>query len=175
MLPIYDIVYGELTGVSLVERPAIESDFMLFNKQSQSMNFSFDEEKHIAFGPALIADKPIYRRGAHGEEFYVVFSKDVIEQMFTDFMKKKVSHFNLEHLFDTKDVFLLESFIKREGIQPVGYEDVADGSWFIAMKVEDEDIWNDVKSGLYNGFSVECTVDIEPKDELDDIVDELLK
>lgn len=174
MLPIYEILCGDLTAVSLVAKPAIESDFMLFNKQ-EKMKFSFDEEKHIAFGPALVVDKPIYRIDEQGREFYVVFTKEVIEQLFTDFMKNKVDKFNLEHIKDTNGVFLLESFLKRDGIQPIGYEDIPNGSWFISLKVEDEQIWQDLKSGKYNGFSVECNVQLSEKDEIDNLIDELIK
>lgn len=176
MIPIFDIIYGNLTGISLVEHPAIEEDFMLFSKQIP-MKFSFDEEKHIAFGPALIVDKPIYRIDSEGREFYVVFTKEVIEQLFTDFMKNKINHFNLEHNKDTNEVFLLESFIKRDGIQPIGFEDVPNGSWFISLKVENDEIWQGLKDGTYNGFSVECNVQLDdtPKDELDNLIDELIK
>lgn len=172
MLPIYEIIDGDLTAVSLVQHPAIESDFMLFKKQ-EKMKFSFNEEKHIAFGPALIVDKPIYRIDSEGREFYVVFTKEVIEQLFTDFMKNKISKFNLEHAKDTNGVFLLESFLKRDGIQPIGYEDTPNGSWFISLKVEDEQIWQDLKSGKYNGFSVECNVSLGETDDIDNLIDEL--
>ena len=36
-----------------------------------------------------------------------------------------------------------------------GFEDVKDGSWFGSFKVENDDIWAKVKSGEFQGFSVE--------------------
>mgnify|MGYP002515527854 CR=1 FL=1 len=173
MLPIYKIVDGHLTAVSLVEHPAIEEDFMLFSEQK--MNFSFDEEKHIAFGPAMIADMPIYRRSIEKGEYYVVFDAPVIEKLFTEFMQNG-KKFTLEHSSDTNDIFLLEAFLKRPGLSPVGYEQVPDGSLFIAVKVNNEALWADLKAGKYNGFSIETTVTANlEEDELTQLIDELTK
>ena len=48
-----------------------------------------------------------------------------------------------------------------------GFEDVADGSWFGSFYVENNDVWNQVKSGELRGFSVEGLFDYEePKKEL---------
>ena len=57
MLPIYEVECGDLTAISLVRKPAIEEDFMLFKEQKE-LKLSFDDEKHIVFGPAIVADKP---------------------------------------------------------------------------------------------------------------------
>ena len=65
-------LYG-IDAISLVEQPAIESDFIAMN--SQLLQFKTqDEEKRIVMGAALIPDKPIYRRNGE-EEYYVYFSK----------------------------------------------------------------------------------------------------
>lgn len=171
-LPIYRIEDGDLTKISLVAEPAIEKDFMLFADQKQ-INFSFDEEKHIAFGPAIIAGKPIYRCDSTGE-YYIVFDAPIIDKLFTTFMKNGEG-FNLEHSTDTNDVFLLEAFIKRPGLSPIGYEDISDGSLFISLKVENEALWQDLKAGKYNGFSIECIVSVyRDEDDTDKLLDELL-
>ena len=174
MLPIYNVVLGKLTAMSLVEHPAVEEDFQLFAEKKQ-IKLSYDEDKHIVFGPALIADKPIYREDSFGRGYYLIFSADVIEQLFQQFMKDKVSKFNLEHSQSTSDVFLIESFIKRPGLNPVGFEEVSDGSWFISLKVENDAIWEQIKQGKYNVFSVEAFVDIEPDDNINELIDELLQ
>ena len=36
-----------------------------------------------------------------------------------------------------------------------GYEDVSDGSWFGSFKVDNEKVWQMVKDGTLQGFSVE--------------------
>lgn len=175
MLPIYEVSIGELEAISLVQRPAIEQDFMLFSKQEE-MKFSLDEEKHMAFGPALIAEKPIYRVSPSGEEYYVVFTAEVIEHLFTQYMKNKVSNYSLEHSGENIDgVYLIESFIKRKGLQPIGFESVSDGSWFISLKVENEEAWEQLKAGKIKGFSVECLGQLEPREsEIDKLINSIL-
>ena len=177
MLPIYEVSLGEMNKISLVEKPAIEEEFMTFNKQEE-LKLSYDEEKHIVFGPALVVDKPIYRRDSKGREFYVIFHKDVIEQLTYNFMKKlnetTNSLFNLEHNKSTDDVYLVSAFISGNGLNPVGYEDIPEGSLFIALKVQNEDLWNDIKAGKYNGFSVEVIVSIELEDELTNLINEII-
>ena len=63
-IPIYNIVLGESSGIkkmSLVEQPAVESDFIAFEKQQEEIKFAYAEQQHIVFGCALRADFPIYR------------------------------------------------------------------------------------------------------------------
>lgn len=170
MLPIYDVLIGEMNTISLVEHPAIEENFLCFASQKE-LKLSFDEEKHIVFGPALIADKPIYRRDIAGREYYVVFTAEVIEKLYMDFMKNS-KFFNLEHSDKIANCYLIESFIKRVGLNPVGFEEVSDGSWFISLKVEDDTLWEQIKQGKFNGFSIESTVEVV--DEVDNLIDELL-
>jgi len=173
MLPIYECKLGELNAISLVFKPAIEENFQAFNEMKE-LKLSYDDEKHIVFGPAIIPNKPIFRRDTNGREYYIVFTDDVIEQLYHNFMKNKAFNFNLEHSNNVANVYLLEAFIKRPGLNPIGYEDIPDGSMFISLKVEDDGLWNSIKSGKFNGFSIECFVDIEPIDETELLINELL-
>ena len=69
------IIDGELEGIqaiSLVEAPAIEENWVALSEQVQFK--AQDQEKRIVMGPALIPDKPIYRRKGE-EEFHIFFSK----------------------------------------------------------------------------------------------------
>lgn len=189
-LPIYNIVLGDAEGItkmSLVESPAVESDFLAFDKQ-EKMKFSMDEEQHIVFGCALRADFPIYRESEEFGQYYVVFSKDTIKQLYEKFMKDKhIMDVNVDHSDDVNGVYMIQSFIKNSnaGMNPVGFEDISEGSWFVAYKVENEEVWEKVKTGDFKGFSVEMYSNIELKSskqerapqEIDDIealIDELL-
>lgn len=156
-LPIYDVVGGDMNCLSLVERPAVEVDFMLFSEQ-QELRFAIDEEKRIAFGPAMVADKPIIRQNADGSLYYIVFGKDAIEGLVRSFMEQHGT-FSEEHNGKAlSGVTLIESFFKRDGLQPKGFENVADGSWFVALKIDNDEVWADLKSGKRKGFSIECSV-----------------
>ena len=195
-LPLFKIAVTQSTEgidkMSLVAAPAVESDFLKFSKQ-QPIRLSVDEDQHIVLGVALRCDYPIYRRSASGQEFYVMFDAASIKTLYEKFMKNP-NKVNLEHSVDTEGVYLIQSFIKNSeaGINPVGFEDIENGSWFTAYKVENEDVWQKIKTGELNGFSIEglftlldTDIDIEqefnsdhgdqsPKDEMEALIDELL-
>ena len=179
-LPIYNITLGDAKGIlkmSLVDNPAVEDNFLKFEDEHQ-MQFSVDEEQHIVFGVAMRANYPIYRFSPSMGEYYVVFSAETIKELYEKFMiDQNFNNINLNHSKDTEGVYLLQSFIKNTeaGINPVEFEHIEDGSWFTMYKVENETVWNDVKSGKYNGFSIEGYFDLEqPKDEIEELIDELL-
>lgn len=179
-IPIFNIILGDAEGIqvmSLVESPAVESNFLAFDKQ-QEMKFSVNEDEHIVFGCALRADFPIYRYDSNGE-YYVVFTKEVIKELYEKFLKENLMNtVNLNHDKFTDGVYLIQSFIKDtdKGINPVNFEDCANGSWFCAYKVENEAVWNEIKQGKFNGFSVEvfCNIERQKEKTLEDLVDELL-
>lgn len=170
-LPIYNIKVGNnegITKMSLVLHPAVESDFLAFSEhKKREMKFSIDEEKHNVLGVALRADYPIYR--VFGDlECYVVFDKDTIDALYQKFMMEdRGGIVNLEHSEDTDGVHLIQSFIKDKelGINPTGWEDIEDGSWFVMYHISNEEVWEKIKSGEFKGFSVECTVDVNVNED----------
>ena len=123
-IPIYELVldkHDELTGVdtiSLVDCPAINRNFMKFSKEQR---FNFNNEKHILTGPAMIPDSPIYRSSAEYGEHYVKFSRKTIEDIVKRYFKNENNlNWNLQHQFDTKGVYLFESYIinRKNGVSP---------------------------------------------------------
>lgn len=184
MLPVYKIrIDDENCGVakmSLVESPAVESDFLAFAEQKQAMQFSLDDEHHIVFGCALRANFPIYRNtmGPTPFEYYVVFEPFVIAQIVNKFFKEnRTSLVTLEHSDNTTGCHLIASFIKdsNNGLNPIGFSDIEDGSWFVGYKIENDAVWSAIKEGKFKGFSVEGLFEMEEeeKDEIDSILDEL--
>ncbi len=145
--------------IGLVENPATLKNFQAFN--SHKAKFTLNEEKRIISGPAMIADLPIYRNDEKLGEYYVVFSKTAIQSIVEKFSAKGfLQNFNLFHDAKKKvdDVTVFNSFIVDSAIgitAPASFEDLPDGSWFISAKVNNEDVWNRVKSGEVKGFSVE--------------------
>jgi len=176
-LPVYrlDIVSDkesdvEVDFVALVDKPAIQRQFMTFNaedfakskiRQSEKKNFAVQsEEERIVSGPLMLADTPIFRVDSFGE-YYVYFTAETIKQIAQKFFKKGYqSNVNLMHDGEQQvdGVTMFESWIvdKKRGIQPMaGFEDIPDGSWFGSFKVENDGVWNDIKAGKFKGFSVE--------------------
>lgn len=177
-----------LQAVSLVDRPAIETNFLKF--KDQKMFFAKDESKHILTGPALIADMPIYRKNfVTGEEYYVIFSKDTIAKLVERYSKNNMlNSVNLQHDSGTftSGVTLVESYFidKERGIAPKEF-DLADGSWVCSFKITDDALWDQiVNTDEFNGFSVEVVANLEEKlsseteeniDEIDVLIEEILK
>lgn len=145
--------------VSFVDKPAIEKNFLAFKSQ---LRFNIDQDKRIVSGPAMLADMLIYRNDPEGlGEYYTTFDKTSILSIVQKFFKKGfIKNFNLMHDASTatSQVTIFESFLTdaARGIVPMkGFEDAADGSWFISAKVEDDTVWEKVKAGEVKGFSVE--------------------
>lgn len=179
--PLYKIKLGNADGIkkmSLVEYPAVESNFLAFDKQTPTeQKFSVNDEQHIVYGVALRANYPIYRYTPGIGEYYVVFDKDSITELYEDFMiNGRENYINLNHNIDTDGVYLIQSFIKdsKTGINPVGFEDIEDGSWLVAYKVLNDEVWAKVKAGDFNGFSIEGDFILEDIDDLDELLNEIL-
>lgn len=170
-LPIYkaritSVETGMFT-VSLVDCPAVEKDFMAFDRQVKPMEFKVDdEEKRIVTGVLMRADHPIYRRDADGYEYYVVFDKETIEVMVEKWLADGVHNcVNLDHNHNryVDYVFLKEVYVKdsSRGISPVGFEDIEEGSLFGTYKILNDEVWESVKSGEFKGFSIETVTEME--------------
>lgn len=178
-LPIYDVVIDlndEETGmscISLVSEPAVEKDFLLFDKQApkQALQFAIDDNmEHCITGVAIRADYPIYRIGTSGYEYYVRFSKETIKDIVEKYSKQGLWNVtSLQH--DGKEIdgaIMVEMYIKdsEKGINPKGFEDIEEGSLFTTYKIVDEQLWEEIKnSDNINGFSIEIVSDLEPTEE----------
>ena len=151
--------YSGVQAISIVENPAIQSDFVALADEKPVILARTNEDKRILMGAALIPDKPIYRN-QDGEEFYIYFSKETVAKAAEMFFKKS-NHQNatLEHQQPIEGMTVFESWIvedpnfdksKKYGL------DVPEGTWMVSMKVDDESIWTDqVKNDKVFGFSIE--------------------
>lgn len=171
------IIDGELEGIqaiSLVEAPAIEENWVALSEQVQFK--AQDQEKRIVMGPALIPDKPIYRRKGE-EEFHIFFSKETVrEAMELYFKNGRQNTATVEHEVGISSTTVVESWI-IEGEQDKSrmYEfDLPVGTWMVSMKIESEPIWEEwVKTGKVKGFSIEGffkrkSEDLSKEDEVQD-------
>ena len=121
-----------------------------------------NEEKRIVLGPAMIPDQKIFRKDAMGNPYYVFFTAETIRMIAEKYMKNQYTR-NNDLMHDGKavrDVYVIESWIKEDEndkSSKYGY-DVPVGTWMIAMKIEKtpmgDKVWNQVKQGKLNGFSV---------------------
>ena len=158
--------------VSLVKSPAIESDFMYFSKDGEFTErqqlYHFNEEKREVVGAVLIPDKLIYRYSKEIGEYYVRFSKEVIESLVYKMSKDNVFNmFNIEHNKESVgNVFVTEQWIKEsEEDKSSKYSklsDLAVGTLFMKCKIDNDEVWNEIKDGELKGFSVELNSYIIP-------------
>ena len=121
--------------------------------------FQTDDEKRIVLGPAMIPDQKIFRKDNMGNPYYVFFSPETIKMIAEKYMRNKYTD-NNDQMHDgkaVKDVYVVESWIKEDETDKsvkYGYGDLPIGTWFVSMKVRNDETWNKVKSGELNGFSV---------------------
>lgn len=152
-LPIYELKISEEDidsfALSLVDFPAIESNFRYFNTQKIKLNFN--NEKMEISGPALIPDKLIYRRDNNGFEYNTFFSFETIRKFVELFMKKNENKFNIQHTDQFIQLNIIESYFAKKNNE----FDVPENSWIITAKVVDKETWEMVKEKMLNGFSVE--------------------
>ena len=158
---------AEVQFVSLVDRPAIQKNWNAFKNEQKFEIIS--EDKRIISGCAMLADTPIFRSDANFGDYYVAFSKDTITKIVQKYFKKGYQN-NVNLMHDPNQietgVTMFESFIsdKSRGIEPMkGFEDAPDGSWFVSMLVENDEVWDKVKQGMVNGFSIEGIFNYAPK------------
>jgi hypothetical protein len=121
--------------------------------------FATDDEKRIVIGPAMIPDLKIFRKDAKGNPYYVYFSSDTIKMIAEKYMRNKYIDNNDENHNGkaVSDVYVIESWIKedvQDKSSKYGYSDLPVGTWFVSMKVKNDEVWKKVKEGYLNGFSV---------------------
>lgn len=157
---------SETYAISLVEAPAIESDFVSLKKDEEEKTQVFLEsnERHMLYGAALIPDKDIYRNNGE-QEFYISFTKESIEKMSQDFMKNyRQNEVTLDHEELANDITITESWLVEDPYKDKANAlgiNVPQGSWMVGMKVNQIDVWERVKSGELKGFSVESMISLE--------------
>jgi hypothetical protein len=147
-----------IEAISIVESPAIESDFIALKNQEIKLA-EINKEKRLLMGALLIPNKPIYRKGDEGD-YYIFFSKETVVKASQLYLKNgNQSQTTLEHEKSLNGLTLVESWIveNKEKDKTALYGlDVPVGTWMGSVKVQNEDVWNDyVKTGKVKGFSIE--------------------
>jgi len=150
---------GGIEAISLVEQPAIEENFIALKDQKEYKLKTLDADKRIVLGALLVPNKTIYRKDGK-EEYYIYFSKETVKRASELFLiNGKQNNATLEHKFDIEGLTLVESWIvenKEKDKSAIYNMDVPVGTWMGAVKVNNEDIWQDfVKTGEVLGFSIE--------------------
>lgn len=171
-----------IDAISLVDRPAIESNFIALNENIKIEFKEVDKERGILMGAALIPDKQIFRKGKD-EDYYVYFSKDTIRQASEMFFKNgNQSKATLQHKEAVKGMTIVESWIvedsQKDKSNLYGFS-YPEGTWVVSMKVDNPEIKEEVKNGKIKGFSIEGyftdKIELIKEETLIDKIKEILK
>ena len=149
-----------IDAISLVASPAIEQDFVYFGKEKNNLTFAkVDEEKRMLVSPALIPNKQIFRYDPNTDsEYYVYFSPETVRKASELYLKHNNHHkATHEHQDRVSGVLTVESWIKEgdsDKSKLYGY-DLPNGTWFVKMKITNDDLWQKIKDGSLRGLSIE--------------------
>jgi hypothetical protein len=165
-----------VNAISFVEHPAIEENFVALSRHKVEFK-TLNEEKRIIVGLALTPNKLIYRRKGD-YEYNITFSKETVRKASELYLKRlKNNNTTLEHEELTSGVSVIESWI----VQDPSMDKTAlynlnakEGDWAVVMKVDNDQVWQDVKEGKYQGLSIEGIFSDKNKmdSELENITEE---
>ena len=152
-------LYSGIEAISIVDRPAIQENFIALSEQPKVKLAEVDKEKRILMGDALVPNKNIYR--SEGEdEYYIYFSQDTVRKASELFlMRGNQNKSTLEHEASLSGLSVVESWIIEDDLHDKSRKydmDLPVGTWMVSMKVNNDDVWeNYVKTGKVSGFSIE--------------------
>ena len=149
-----------IDAISLVASPAIEQDMVYFGKEKNNLTLAkVDEEKRMLVSPALIPNKQIFRYDPNTDsEYYVYFSPETVRQASELYLKHNNHHkATYEHQDRVSGVLTVESWIKEGDMDKSKLygDDLPNGTWFVKMKINNNDLWNKIKDGEVSGLSIE--------------------
>jgi len=109
--------------------------------------------------PALIPNKNIFRHDPNTDsDYYVYFSKETVRKAAELYLKHNNHHkATYQHQDRVSGVLTVESWIKEgdsDKSKLYGY-DLPNGTWFVKMKIENDELWQKIRSGELKGLSIE--------------------
>ncbi len=149
---------------ALVENPAIVETAIYLSE----VVLLKETEKGELITPVLIPNQKILRvNPKSGEKYNILFPKETIELAQRHFhINGNQSKSNLEHTsVKLEGVTVVESWIKDfENDKSTNYGfDLPIGTWFVKLKVDNEDVKDKIKSGAIKGISIEGEFNINTK------------
>ena len=128
-----------------------------------------DYEKRIVSAPVMLAETSIPRYNPEIGKYFVKFKKDTIFRMMKKYLKEnKIHNVNTNHNPEEKKdgIYMIESYIVDDRNQSKLFPDIPEGSWVATFSVENDEVWKEIKSGEYTGFSLEGFFIEKYEDEL---------
>jgi len=146
--------------MSLVENPATKTQLVMFDDESKLLQFQ-DDDKQIVYSVAMRPNMLIPRKDINGEPAMVFYTEETIADLQQNFFKKNYHNGStINHDGKVRDdLYIFESWIvqdpEKDKATLLGMS-VQKGDWVTAQKIENKEVWQDVKSGKLTGFSIEA-------------------
>lgn len=159
----YKIFFTDGFKVSLVKDPAIEETLLKFSKEEEEKLHFFNDEKRIIYSVAMIPNKLIFRKDIKGEPAQVFYDEKAIEDFQQAYFRKSDLSTNINHSeFNTQGVFPFENWIVGEDnkAELLGLN-APKGSLVMGFKIDNDEVWNEIKNGNLDGLSIEGLTKIE--------------
>jgi hypothetical protein len=176
-LPLYKITIdeeyseGQELGIDMIaftSKPAVMIKGMAFNAVE---NFFFkDEPKMRIVAPAMIPMN-IYRN-EKGEEYYVQFTEQEIENIYSKFMQdlNNQNLFNLEHTDKKVPAYILEAWIVDNPKEDKSYStygiEVPKGTLMLTAQITDKEYYQELVNKDQVGFSIEGFLGLKLSNQL---------
>ena len=151
-------------AISLVEQPAMESEWVALKENTIELKAINDKEQ-ILLGVALIPDKPVYRNDKENGEYLIEFSNEAIKETAHKFLKTGMQNnatVNHEVKLGKEVVSVVESWIieddEKDKTRLHGIREPV-GSWAVKLKVNDPELYNKASTGKLKGISIEGLFD----------------
>jgi hypothetical protein len=180
-LTIKDELKEGVFAISLVDKPAIEEDFIMLNALEVELKV-INEEKREVVGLALVPNKKILRR-KDNVEFYIEFSESTIEKVQELYLKNlRANNVTIDHEKPVNGVSLIESWIvedPKNDKSNIYNLNAVKGAWVVKMKIYNDEVYEGVKLGKFNGFSIEGMFDgldqlkMSETDEREELINEI--
>jgi hypothetical protein len=173
-----------IEAISLVDKPAIESNFITLAKEYEMNLAEVDTEKKILMGPALIPNKMIFRKDGD-TKYQVFFSEQTVELASQMYLQNgNQSNATLQHQTKVDGMSLVESWIitdpAMDKSKSYGFN-LPKGTWMVSMKADNQEIWSKAKSGEIKGFSIEgyfadkLSLKVMPEITDEELVNQIIK
>jgi len=160
-LTIKDELNQGVFAISLVDKPAIEEDFIMLNALEIELKV-VDESKREVVGLALVPNKKILRR-IKDKDFTISFSEQTIEKVQELYLRNlRANNVTVDHEKPVDGVSLIESWIvedEKNDKSNIYNLNAVKGAWVVKMKIYNDEVYEGVKLGKFNGFSIEGMFD----------------
>lgn len=155
--------------ISLVDKPAIQQNWVALSDENNK-RFEFkvaSEDKMILTGAIMIPNFPIVRYDKQTNEPYFFYATEsTVELMMKKFARLNFNrNINEMHTDKMVQAYLFESWIVQDPAKDKSSlysSEVKVGDWWGSIQITNRDYWNEnIKSGKFNGFSIEGIAQFE--------------